>query len=57
MCIWVQNWVLAGDMNDILSNEEKWSGRRRPERSFRTFRNFVNNNQLIDIGFEGIPWT
>ncbi|XP_071939813.1 uncharacterized protein [Coffea arabica] len=30
---------------------------RRPERSFHTFRDFVNKNQLIDIGFEGIPWT
>ncbi|XP_071916268.1 uncharacterized protein [Coffea arabica] len=44
-------------MNDILSNDEKWGGSRRPERSFQTFRDFVNNNKLIDIGFEGIPWT
>ncbi|XP_027182377.1 uncharacterized protein LOC113780798 [Coffea eugenioides] len=55
--LWGQNWVLAGDMNDILSNDEKWGGCRRPERSFHTFRDFVNKNQLIDIGFEGIPWT
>ncbi|XP_071933546.1 uncharacterized protein [Coffea arabica] len=46
-----------GDMNDILSSEEKWGGRLRSESSFRVFRNFVNDNQLIDIDFEGIPWT
>ncbi|XP_071920734.1 uncharacterized protein [Coffea arabica] len=44
-------------MNDILSNGEKWGGVRRPEESFKVFREFVENNQLIDIGFEKVPWT
>ena len=55
--IWGRNWILAGDMNDLLSSGEKWGGKQRSDRSFRIFRNFVNNNQLIDIEFEGIPWT
>ena len=49
--------MVTGDMNDILSNDEKWGGNLRGERSFRMFRSFVNKNQLIDISFEGIPWT
>lgn len=55
--LWGSNWILAGDMNDILSHDEKWGGIRRGEFSFRVFRDFVNRNRLIDIGFEGIPWT
>ncbi|XP_071918974.1 uncharacterized protein [Coffea arabica] len=55
--IWGRNWILAGNMNDLLSSGEKWGRKQRSDRSFRIFRNFVNNNQLIDIGFEGIPWT
>ncbi|XP_071918969.1 uncharacterized protein [Coffea arabica] len=55
--IWGRNWILASDMNDLLSSGEKWEGKQRSDRSFRIFRNFVNNNQLIDIEFEGIPWT
>ena len=44
-------------MNDILSNKEKWGGVKRLENNFREFRNFIRSKQLIDIGFEGKPWT
>ena len=26
------------------------------ERSFKDFRDFIDQNSLIDIGFEGQPW-
>ncbi|XP_071909569.1 uncharacterized protein [Coffea arabica] len=51
------NQVRAGDFNDIVSNDEKWSGNWRDERSFKDFKEFINGNQMIDIGFEGHPWT
>ncbi|XP_027076017.1 uncharacterized protein [Coffea arabica] len=40
-----------------MSNGEKWGGIQRPERSFKQFRDFISTNELIDIGFEGKPWT
>ena len=49
--------MIAEDMNYIINNDEKWSGIRRPKSSFRKFRSFISVNELIDIGFEGIPWT
>ena len=56
--LWGQRWLILGDFNDITSNEEKWGGgRRREECSFKDFRHFINQNGLIDLGFEGNPWT
>ncbi|XP_071918894.1 uncharacterized protein [Coffea arabica] len=46
-----------GDFNDVCSNEEKWGGRMREEWSFHDFKNFIQETQMIDIGFEGNPWT
>ncbi|XP_071932920.1 uncharacterized protein [Coffea arabica] len=46
-----------GDMNDIVSNEKKWGGRKRADISFENFRDFINTNELVDIGYEGKPWT
>ncbi|XP_071916215.1 uncharacterized protein [Coffea arabica] len=43
--------------NDIASNKEKWGGRRREEWSFRDFKHFIADNDLIDVGFDGNPWT
>ena len=48
---------LTGDFNDILSNEEKWGGRARDDRSFKDFNSFIERNSLVDLGFTGNPWT
>nr|XP_027120381.1 uncharacterized protein LOC113737334 [Coffea arabica] len=46
-----------GDFNDICSNGEKWGGNERSEGSFRDFKGFISENELVDIGFVGVPWT
>ncbi|XP_071914103.1 uncharacterized protein [Coffea arabica] len=55
--IWGDCWALMGDLNDITSNGEKWGGRVRTEASFEKFNSFISRNSLVDIGFEGVPWT
>ncbi|XP_071924702.1 uncharacterized protein [Coffea arabica] len=55
--LWGRRWIVAGDFNDIVSNEEKWGERRREEWTFRDFKQFIADNELIDIGFDGNPWT
>ncbi|XP_027171528.1 uncharacterized protein LOC113771107 [Coffea eugenioides] len=55
--LWGTRYMIIRDFNDILSNEEKWEGVVSEERRFRDFKDFMNQNSLIDIGFEGQPWT
>ena len=55
--LWGDRWMIAGDFNDLVSNDEKWGGIRREEKSFHDFRDFINGNYLLDIGFIGHPWT
>ena len=49
--------LLVGDFNDILCNEEKEGGNHRTVASLRDFREFVASNELIDLGYEGYPFT
>nr|XP_027075819.1 uncharacterized protein LOC113699652 [Coffea arabica] len=46
-----------GDFNDLRSNEEKWGGRDRAEGIFREFNRFIRVNNLVDLGYQGVPWT
>mgnify|MGYP004703452751 FL=1 len=55
--MWGKYWAIMGDLNDITSNGEKWEGKQRAEVRFQDFNSFINNDELVDIGFEGIPWT
>ncbi|XP_071921715.1 uncharacterized protein [Coffea arabica] len=59
MKVWGDKWMMIEDFNDIISNGEKWGGggRTRSEGSFRCLRNFIQRNGLVDIHFEGNPWT
>lgn len=54
--LWGPKWILVGDFNDILSMKEKWGGRHREEWTFN-FKDFVEKNDLLDLGWEGLPWT
>ncbi|CAN6580853.1 unnamed protein product [Malus baccata var. baccata] len=49
--------LLIGDFNDILSNDEKEGGKYRSVASLRDFREFVARNDLMDLGYEGYPFT
>ena len=40
--LWGDRWMIAGDFNDLVSNDEKWGGIRREEKSFHDFRDFIN---------------
>ncbi|KAL3513243.1 hypothetical protein ACH5RR_025960 [Cinchona calisaya] len=45
------------NFNDILCLDEKHGGRRKTKSSFQSFRKFVANNDLVDLGFVGSSWT
>lgn len=55
--VWGDSWVMVGDYNDIVGNQEKWGGRWRGDWTFRDFREFIHSNGMIDLSFEGVPWT
>ncbi|KAL0740038.1 hypothetical protein Bca4012_081551 [Brassica carinata] len=46
-------WLITGDFNDLLDNDEKEGGPLRWEGSFLSFRNFVSQNGLWDLQFSG----
>lgn len=46
-------WLLTGDFNKILNNEETEGGPARWEGSFTAFRTFVSQNGLCDLKHSG----
>lgn len=46
-------WLITGDFNNLLDNDEKEGGPLRWEGSFLSFRNFVSQNGLWDLQFSG----
>ena len=46
-------WVLAGDFNEIMSNEEKLGGEERSESTFWGFRSMAQNCKLKEIRSSG----
>jgi hypothetical protein len=50
-------WVVAGDFNEILYNEEKEGGRPRTQRQLQAFHDALNTCQLSDMGYEGDMFT
>ncbi|VVA20097.1 PREDICTED: reverse mRNAase [Prunus dulcis] len=49
--------LVMGDFNDILDASEKDGGRPRSVPSMEDFRRFVTYCNLLDLGFEGYPFT
>lgn len=49
--------LMMGDFNDILSNDENEGSNYITVASMRDFREFVAQNQLMDLGYEGYPFT
>ncbi|KAH7845513.1 hypothetical protein Vadar_003022 [Vaccinium darrowii] len=50
-------WIIWGDFNDILWEDEKQGGRRREAWTLRTFRHFISELGVVDMGFSGYPFT
>lgn len=50
-------WVVGGDFNEILSNEEKSGGLPRAVGLMDAFREGLIDCDLTDLGFEGRPYT
>jgi hypothetical protein len=50
-------WVMLGDFNEILSNQEKEGGNLRPQRCMQQFRDALVDSELSDMGFMGEKFT
>ena len=52
-------WVLLGDFNDMISDEEKLGGLLVNRTCISAFRNCMDNRGLMDLGFHGphFTWT
>ncbi|KAJ0981709.1 hypothetical protein J5N97_009964 [Dioscorea zingiberensis] len=51
-------WVLVGDFNAILTTEDHRGGSfDHYSAKSKSFNNFVSNNQLLDLGYHGSPFT
>jgi exonuclease III len=50
-------WLLAGDFNAILAPEEKQGGRDFGSSSHNVFSDFVQVMGLVDLGYNGNPFT
>ncbi|EEF46527.1 conserved hypothetical protein [Ricinus communis] len=49
--------VCVGDFSSIVSPSEKKGGRRPDDKQLQLFSDFVNRNELIDVGFKGTMYT
>ncbi|CAA0823185.1 Unknown protein, partial [Striga hermonthica] len=54
---WGTCWMIAGDWNDIISNEEKRGGLRRLESSFSEFRQFIEEMEMLEVDQQGSFFT
>uniref|UniRef100_A0ACD5ZPF3 Uncharacterized protein n=1 Tax=Avena sativa TaxID=4498 RepID=A0ACD5ZPF3_AVESA len=50
-------WLMIGDFNEAMWQEEHFSNSRRSERLMLDFREVLSHCDLHDIGFLGTPWT
>ncbi|KAH1032635.1 hypothetical protein J1N35_044809 [Gossypium stocksii] len=50
-------WVVIGDFNEILSNQEKYGGRPREEKQTEAFSDTLDYCGLTDLGYQGRWYT
>jgi hypothetical protein len=50
-------WLMMGDFNEVMWQEEHFSRTRRSERLMMDFREVLSHCDLHDLGFIGTPWT
>lgn len=50
-------WCVIGDFNEILTHDEKWGGRSRPEKQMSRFREVLEEGGLFDLGWRGDKYT
>ena len=50
-------WLLMGDFNEIMKNEEKKGGRKRPDSSFLPFKNMMAGCGMIEFPSVGNPFS
>lgn len=50
-------WCIRGDFNAIVDASERIGGSHPDQHSMQDFRDSIMDFDLVDIGFEGIPFT
>ncbi|KAL2936222.1 Exodeoxyribonuclease III [Bienertia sinuspersici] len=50
-------WMIVGDLNEVTSQSEKHDGRKFRQGQCHDFTNFQDNAGMIDLGFQGNPFT
>lgn len=50
-------WIIGGDFNEIVSDEEKKGGAKRNPNQMNLFRETINRCNLIDGGYNGSKFT
>ena len=50
-------WLCCGDINETRYNTEHFSEHSREEWQMRAFREAIEDCNLQDMGFSGIPYT
>ncbi|GLT63476.1 hypothetical protein SLA2020_360390 [Shorea laevis] len=50
-------WVVIGDFNDVIAQNEKFGGNPVPQYRIRAYSECMNSCELLDIGFVGPKFT
>jgi endonuclease/exonuclease/phosphatase family metal-dependent hydrolase len=50
-------WLMLGDFNEAMWQDEHFSKTRRSERQMMDFREVLSFCDVHDLGFTGVPWT
>ncbi|KAL5750859.1 hypothetical protein ACOSP7_025462 [Xanthoceras sorbifolium] len=50
-------WIIGGDFNEVLRDEEKVGGRFRSHAAISSFRDAIDSCRLVDIGYQGSLFT